>query len=301
METKSLYIVVGSFILASIIGAIGFSFWLNNTKQHTQIRPYIIYFDSSINGLSIGSPVKFQGIHIGSVEAIHIDFEDRIKVHINIEKSAPINSSSVASLGFGGITGESYIEITPGLEDKSPLEPKHTGEPPVIRSTLSTMDQITHSIPDILKNVSRITEQMQKIFSDKNKADTQKILENLVVFTDALAKAGSVLEKSTQEIPKTLQQFSHTLHAIETLAKGLEPITTQTTQDISKAAQEVSAMIAENRPGIRDFTNTTLYEGNALVVQLRKSLETFDIFLKNLDNKIMHILPDATQKGYRLQ
>ena len=122
-----------------------------------------------------------------------------------------------------------------------------------------------------------------------------------MVFTDALAKAGPALESSTQEIPKTLENFSRTLHAIETLTKNLMPVTLQTTQDISKVAQEISAMVAENRPGIRDFTNTTLYEGNALVVQLRKSLETFDIFLKNLDNKMMHVLPENTQKGYRLQ
>ena len=74
---------------------------------------YYIYFDESISGLNIGSPIKYKGFDVGLVKYIKISphNSEKIEVEIQIQKGTPIKDDNYAILGNLGITGLKYVGL----------------------------------------------------------------------------------------------------------------------------------------------------------------------------------------------
>jgi paraquat-inducible protein B len=59
-------------------------------REYTRSTPYLVYFDQSVRGLTVGSPVEFRGIPIGEVTDVELELDPasgrfRIPVVIEIE------------------------------------------------------------------------------------------------------------------------------------------------------------------------------------------------------------------------
>ena len=86
--------LVGSFaLIVSAILIFGGGQLLKNKSQ------YVIYFDSALNGLNIGAPVKLQGVQIGTVKEISIELD---KNATRITKPVVIEIDSEMVLDSGG-------------------------------------------------------------------------------------------------------------------------------------------------------------------------------------------------------
>ena len=73
-------------------------------KRETSITCDILK-EVSLNGLDVGSPVKYSGIRIGRVDRISIDPEDVSVIVVELSLDEGIVQSSKANLGSMGITG----------------------------------------------------------------------------------------------------------------------------------------------------------------------------------------------------
>jgi paraquat-inducible protein B len=58
------FVVLAVFIMAASLVVFGSGKFFKKTNK------YVLYFDESINGLSVGAPVLFQGVQVGSVTSI---------------------------------------------------------------------------------------------------------------------------------------------------------------------------------------------------------------------------------------
>ncbi len=76
METRASYILVGSFVLGLIAAAFAFVVWLASVQFEDVPKRYLIYFDGSVTGLAVASPVRYRGVPVGSVVDIRIDPEN---------------------------------------------------------------------------------------------------------------------------------------------------------------------------------------------------------------------------------
>ena len=85
---------IGGFVLGALtIGVLGIALF-GSGRFFERTEPFVCYFDGSINGLAVGSNVKFKGVPIGSVAEIRLRFSDedhsanvRIPVVIRIDES----------------------------------------------------------------------------------------------------------------------------------------------------------------------------------------------------------------------
>jgi paraquat-inducible protein B len=76
VKTKVSPAVVGFFVLgALVLGMIGL---LSFGKLHLFSKPqrFVVYFDESIHGLDLGSPVKLRGVRVGRVVQINLRFRE---------------------------------------------------------------------------------------------------------------------------------------------------------------------------------------------------------------------------------
>ena len=77
METDKRYFIEGLFIIGFAIGIAFFAVWLANSGERDDVT-YRIHFAESVSGLSLGDPVKFRGVDVGTVKAM-MSFQTRCR------------------------------------------------------------------------------------------------------------------------------------------------------------------------------------------------------------------------------
>ena len=64
--------LIGTFVVVALALAVGGLLLLGSGKIFHRVRPFILYLEDDVGGLSIGSAVRFQGVQIGSVTDIRL-------------------------------------------------------------------------------------------------------------------------------------------------------------------------------------------------------------------------------------
>ncbi|MGH7785238.1 MAG: MlaD family protein [Candidatus Binatia bacterium] len=103
---------LGLFILSSIAALIGTLFWLGAQRFSRDAFPAVTYFDESVQGLDVGSPVKFRGVTIGTVANITVAPD-----HRHVQVTADVYVDAVRGLGIsdGSPTQRGGATFMPGL------------------------------------------------------------------------------------------------------------------------------------------------------------------------------------------
>ena len=69
MDSRRAGLRVGLFVIAGLIGALALIFFLSGSLLHPGIL-YETYFQESVQGIDVGTAVKFRGVTIGQVTDI---------------------------------------------------------------------------------------------------------------------------------------------------------------------------------------------------------------------------------------
>ena len=115
METDKHYFFEGLFIIGFSVAAAIFAVWLGSTGRHDDVL-YRIHFPESVSGLTVGDPVKYRGVDVGTVKTIIIDPDNSrlVLVEVSLRKETPVKTDTRASLALKGITGVIFIELNGG-------------------------------------------------------------------------------------------------------------------------------------------------------------------------------------------
>jgi paraquat-inducible protein B len=74
MQSKVNPTLIGLFVLASLALGLAALFLLSDGRMSHQSTRFILFFESDVKGLQVGSPVNFRGVRIGSVESMSITY-----------------------------------------------------------------------------------------------------------------------------------------------------------------------------------------------------------------------------------
>jgi paraquat-inducible protein B len=85
---------LGLFVVLGIGACVGALFWLGAQRFNREAYQAVTYFDESVQGLDVGSPVKFRGVTVGNVGNITIAPD-----HRHVQVTADIYVDAVRSLG----------------------------------------------------------------------------------------------------------------------------------------------------------------------------------------------------------
>jgi phospholipid/cholesterol/gamma-HCH transport system substrate-binding protein len=179
MEPDKHYFIEGLFILGGSVAAALFAIWLVGTGHRDDVL-YRIHFAESVSGLTIGDPVKFRGVDVGTVKSIVLDPTDPrlVQVDIRLRKDAPITTDTKATLKVKGITGVIFVELN-GSKANSPalLASTRAGEIPEIPAEKGTLTAILDMLPKLLEKFSSIENQVKNVVTDIGEV-TSEIKEN---------------------------------------------------------------------------------------------------------------------------
>ena len=134
MATETSKFRVGLFVFISIVILVLILMLYGSKTYFSETKPYVAYFNQSVQGLSVNSDVKFRGVTVGTVSKIGLAPDGiLIEVVMNIfyKKFSLDVTNNIVRLITPNITGIKYLEIEmrDGKPDKTPklnFEPPYT-------------------------------------------------------------------------------------------------------------------------------------------------------------------------------
>lgn len=235
MEGRVSYTAVGVFVITLIVAAIAIFFWLTLRKHDQNYDMYVVYLHEEVTGLSVQSPVRYNGVPVGFVKSIGLEPSNPqlVKVMLDIESGTPINTSTVATLMSQGITGVDYVGLQSEQVNAPPLT-KHQGESyPVIPSKPSLLMQLSEVLPEITGKITQLSDSISELFDAKNRTSIAATLQNLQVFTAALKQSSGRMTASMASLQTILQHGQVVANQLPALVQA----TNDTLSTINKTAQ----------------------------------------------------------------
>ncbi len=226
MATQAHKFKVGLFVIGAVIIATGVVLWLGVSEFLSQSRKYVTYYDESVQGLEIGSPVKFMGVVIGNVSIIKVAPDGRlveVQMELDDEGFFEKTKDMRTFLAMAGITGMKYVEIIRAPESM-PIEIGFKPSADYIPAKASPFQDVMAAIKDVYDKVVSVD---FKGISDEAKetlnAVTYRVSDpNLDKFVDDLAKSArrirKVLEK--KEVEDILTETASTVTELKLLIQG---------------------------------------------------------------------------------
>ena len=179
METDRHYFIVGLFIIGFAVAAAFFAVWLGSPGSRDDVL-YRIHFPESVSGLSVGDPVKYRGVDVGTVKSIIIDPDNSrlVLVEVRLRKETPVKTDTRASLALKGITGVVFIELNGGdPAAKTLLAATPGGKIPEIPSEKTGLKAMLDDLPKLVAKFSVLEDQVKKVVTNAG-ALTEKVKAN---------------------------------------------------------------------------------------------------------------------------
>ncbi len=167
METDRHYFFEGLFIIVFAIAAAVLAVWLGSPGHRDDVF-YHIRFAESVSGLTLGDPVSYRGVDVGSVKSIEIDPENSslVLVEVRLRKEAPVKTDTRASLQLKGITGVVNIELNGGEQAAATLiSVTPPGTMPEIPSERTGLKAMLDALPELVRKFSAIEDQVKRVVS----------------------------------------------------------------------------------------------------------------------------------------
>jgi paraquat-inducible protein B len=246
-------------------------------KTYTEKIRWLLYFDGSVRGLAVGSPVEFRGIRIGQVTDINLEYDAaerafRIPVLVEIEQERikiigdvdwtdrkKMNDYLVAQgmraqLKTGNlITGQLLVDLD-FYPDAPPAKIIRQGRYPQIPTVPTPIEEITTSLTQLLKKLEKLP--IEQIGSDLGDAIRgAKRLVNSAELQESITALNTTLTQA--------QQFAESLNA------AVAP-------NLKTAAANLNATLKNTRTLIQDFSATVIPELGASLSQAQSTLKTIE-------------------------
>ena len=99
MTTPTNHWKLGLFVVAGTVMGLSTVAVLGARSARTEVGKYVSYFDESVQGIEVGSPIKFRGVIIGTVGRIDIAPDHR---HVEVESELGVAELARLGLNVGG-------------------------------------------------------------------------------------------------------------------------------------------------------------------------------------------------------
>ncbi|MEO8364581.1 MAG: MlaD family protein [Pseudoxanthomonas sp.] len=283
METKANYVLIGAFTLIIAAALLLFGLWAAKYSSERSWQEYQVVFREAVTGLSVGSPVQYNGIAVGSITKLSLAPNDprQVIARIRLESSTPVKTDTRAKLAITSLTGPSIIQLSGGTPQAPSLTSVDTRDPPLIQTTPSALQNISDT-------ANRIVERLDQVLSDKNVASITATLEHLETVSGSIADRDQGVQAllvsardAARNLDRTLDTTNGTMQRLDqNLVKQLPPLLAKldsTLARLDSAAGNADSILGENRAAINSFANDglgqlgpTLSELRSLIRDLRR-------------------------------
>lgn len=259
MQNKKTYKMTGLFVIVGLVCFFGIiAYFISSKFTINKNAMIVMYFDESIDGLSVGAPVVLSGVDVGKVVKIKLipDFEEgtfKVPVFITIDGGGDADREEVEEtlkhliekglrarlVNSNFLTGQLKIELVMDTSQKAimrgdgsymeiPTEYSSYAmlskdlEDVSLREILSKLGNILNDIdenlPIIMKSIGSVSANV-----DENLPSIMSNINSVAGnISNITSKMDAVMDKKNGEATKTMNNFNNTLEEISKASRSLK-------------------------------------------------------------------------------
>ena len=264
--------VIGAFVLGAIALAVIAVAIFGSGRYFKTSLVYVTHFEGTVNGLSVGAPVLFRGVQIGSVKDISLEFNPST-LKFDLPVTLEIYPDMSKRLGPPPKTkGELLPElINKGLKTQLITQSLITGQlavavdfyPNEPRKYYRTSTQYPE-IPSIPSKVETISKELEKLPLKEIVAKIDSTLSGISGIVNSGATQASL--KELEKLAKNLSETTKTVHArIDPLVDNVE----KTSEQLRVSVASLENRLTE-KGGTIDIANKTMAQAEKTLGALRQ-------------------------------
>lgn len=226
MESRSHALLAGAFTLVLLAAVLLIAFMIN--RDRAALTQYEIVSNSAVSGLSQQSPVRYQGVPVGKVQALSFDPDvpGRVRIRIGVAPATPITSATWAELGVQGVTGLANIDLRD--DGSSRVRLTQQGDTlPVIPLRPGLFERLSQGGGTVVGNLERISGQLAVLLSDDNVRALQSALQDAATVTAALKDASGQLRPLVGKVGPLVDSLTETSRQAQGTARDLSALAQQ--------------------------------------------------------------------------
>jgi phospholipid/cholesterol/gamma-HCH transport system substrate-binding protein len=308
-----LFVVLG--VMTACLAVVG----LGANKLRREHEVFVTYFDESVQGLTVGSPVKFRGVQIGEVGEItvaedrrHLVVQSRVDVAIlerlglhreqaeNHPEGEPYVPEKIrAQIVPQGITGVRFLQIDYFEPKEHPLPKLPFKTPknyiPAARSTLASIEEAlviaAEQVPILTAQIKRLLSKVEEILGEikwkelsedvrKALSEAQKLAKTLEAKLEPLDTAR--LQREAEAASKALRDVMADARALVERVEAKDGLLERSERTLASVEKEVAELKAGQTFRKVEDTLSKLDVAIASVDSTAKSLDSVSRNLEGL-------------------
>ncbi len=214
MENKAHALATGLFVLLLGAALIGVIAWFQG--DHRSTNSYTVVAVHGVPGLNLKAPVKLAGVEIGKVEDVVFDPSDssRVLVSIEVAADAPLKTTTRARLGYQGITGLSFIDLS---NDEDTAAGKRLAEGARIELRSSKLDELMSNAPRVLASIDTAARRLSGLLDDGHQQQLFQAVKSIDSAAQSLAHLADDARTLKGDARTLIGKAGNTLESVDAL------------------------------------------------------------------------------------
>ncbi|MGA7874140.1 MAG: MlaD family protein [Desulfoferrobacter sp.] len=268
MSQKSNPATIGAFVVGAVILIIAAIVAFGSGHFFKETKQYVLFFEGSVNGLSVGAPVAFRGVKIGSVTDIKVlldgrDLSLKIPVFIEIdpgrikEVNAPESVNELgtrklidilverglrAQLGMQSlVTGQLYVNMDFYPQKPARLVKMETEYPelPTVPSPIERISRTIETLPlgELANKFLSAIEGIEKVVNSPELKKTMKSMQETV------KEAKNVLTNINGQVQPMSKNMEETLEDARKLLQNMNKQVGPLASSIEKTIKDTRGIV----------------------------------------------------------
>lgn len=294
--------LIGIFVMVAIGLIAGAILTVGSGRFFRHYPKYVMYFDSSVKGLSIGSPVVFRGVKVGSVADIAMDFNSSdlsILIPVYVELGEEKVNMSNLNIPEGDRTAlqDEFIQalIKKGLRAQLEMQSVVTGQllialeiRPDTKATFTRRDKRYVEIPTIPTQFQQLTKRLENVPIEEilqelraTLAGIQKVVNSpetanlLASGSKGAEDARRLIHHIDGQVGPLVGSINEAVQQIRKLAANMNRDLAPLTASITNLSEEAGATLRKAQAAIETI-DSTAGDDSALAYQLPKTLKELE-------------------------
>ncbi len=300
MAKQANRMMIGGFVVLAVIIMVASLVVFGSGKFFQKTNKYVLYFDESVTGLSVGAPVLFKGVPVGSVtkiilEADLVKMKTQIPVLIEIEperwkvRAGERNyrkvSAKLIEMGLRAqlitqsfITGQLAIQLDFQSKSKLCYAPAQIDKDYKDYVMIPTCPSTAQKLADALANLdlAALEKHLESAMDGiANLANNPDLPASIRALKDTLQDAGKLVTKVDRQVDPLADNVKKTVKDFGKLANNVDSRVGGVATGLDNTMSKARGLLSEDSPLMVDLQNT-LQEISAMSRSIRQLTNYLD-------------------------
>jgi paraquat-inducible protein B len=252
MSKKATPAVIGAFVLTALILGVAAILILGGGKLFSKTEPFVLYFEGSLSGLNVGAPVEYDGIRVGEVTDIRLEYntaDDTVLTPVYIG----LNKKRMNFIGPPHKAKGMEYHIQQGLRAQLQLQSFVTGKLKIMLMHAPGIPvRLVGADPSVIEIPTAPT-----LFDSLEKSFNELPISEIILNLDKTAKMLAEISDSG-EIQRIIAELKKTSEALSSIVSSpdLREAMKTLNDTLSESQQLVAKMNQNVDPSVEVFNST---------------------------------------------